>query len=44
MASMPPIVEERDAEDMLIPGVEDVVRESVEHHHRAAPTPSATRR
>jgi NADH-quinone oxidoreductase subunit D len=30
---MPPIVEERDAEDMLIPGVEDVVRESVEHHH-----------
>ncbi len=33
MATMPPIVEERDAEDMLIPGVEDVVRESVEHHH-----------
>ncbi len=28
MATMPPIVEEQDAEDMVIPGVEDVVRES----------------
>jgi NADH-quinone oxidoreductase subunit D len=32
MATAPPI-QEQDAEDMIAPGVEDVVRESTSHHH-----------